>query len=95
MDNIEKYKIEAGTEDAKPIVVLTGTTVEFEEFCMKTNRTTKTAIAIRQGYQLDLYPGLDIVTYGNFTINAAWDSPEYRERMKEDDYKKVNEILGE
>lgn len=94
MNTIEKYRIEAGTEDAKPVIVLTGTFKEFEDFCMQTNRTTKTAIAIRQGYQLDFYPDLDIVLYGSFDTNAAYNSQEYRTRTAQDAYKKVNEVLG-
>lgn len=96
-DVTEKYKIEAGQQDspeAKPVIVLTGTTQEFEDFCRKTNRNTKSAIAVRQGYQLEFYPDYEIVLYGSYDLNAAFNSQEYTARTRESDAAKVKRILG-
>jgi hypothetical protein len=78
--DIEEYKVKDG-EEATPVIVLTGTADEFMDFCVTTNRNTKTAIAIRQGYQIPLYPELPIALYGNFWLNSAYDSLEYKDRI--------------
>ena len=78
--NIEDYKVKEG-EEVSPIMVLTGTVAEFEEFCSKTGRNTKTAIAIRQGYQIPMYSDLPMALWGTFWLNAAYNSLEYKDRL--------------
>lgn len=77
---IDEFVVENGAE-ATPIIVLTGTLEEFERFCSSTNRNTKTAIAIRQGFQIPMYENLAIALYGSYWLNTAYDSPEYRDRI--------------
>lgn len=78
--DIEKYIVKNG-EEAEPIIVLTGTVAEFEDFCRLTNRNTKNAFAVRQGYQIPLYPELPIALWGNFWLNSAYDTLEYKDRL--------------
>lgn len=78
--SLENFIVKEG-EEATPIVVLTGTLEEFEQFCSATNRNTKTAIAVRQGFQIPMYPELPIALYGNYWLNQAYDSPEYKDRL--------------
>lgn len=77
---IEDFIVKDG-EEATPIIVLTDTLEEFERFCSTTNRGIKTAIAIRQGFQIPLYPDLPIVLHGNYWLNPAYNSAEYNDRM--------------
>ncbi len=78
--DLEEVTVKEG-EVATPVIVLTGTLEEFEKFCSLTNRDTTTAIAIRQPYQIPMYPELPIVLYRNFWLNSAYDSAEYRDRI--------------
>lgn len=78
--DIEQYKVKEG-EEVTPIIVLTGTADEFIDFCNATGRNTQTAIAIRQGYQIPLYPELPIALYGQYWLNSAYDSLEYKDRL--------------
>ena len=81
-DVIDKYKVEYGKEaEAEEIIVLTGTLDEFERFCMATNRSTKNTFAVRQGFQIPMYDNLPIVLYGNYWLNQAYDSLEYKDRI--------------
>jgi hypothetical protein len=78
--DISKFIVESG-EEATPIIVLTGTLEEYERFCSITRRGTQTAIAVRQGHQIPLYPDLPIALYGNYWLNSAYDSLEYKDRI--------------
>lgn len=78
--DLENFIVKEG-EEVTPIVVLTGTADEFMDFCNITKRNTNTAIAVRQGYQIPMYPDLPIALFGNFWLNSAYDSPEYKDRI--------------
>lgn len=88
--DIDEYIIEPGQE-AEPVIVLTGSNEEFEQFCMTTKRDTKTAIAIKQGFQIPMYEDTPIVLYGNYWLNNAYDSPEYKDRMFKIKLRKLDE----
>jgi hypothetical protein len=93
--NIDKYILPIEQdEEPKAIVVLTGTLEEFEQFVQKTNRTLKSAIAVRQPYQLPHYPDLEIVLYGQFWLNSAYDSPEYRDRIAKVTLQQANNLMN-
>ena len=89
--DIKDFIVEEG-EEATPIIVLTATEKEFNEFCDLTHRNTKTAIAIHQGYQIPMYPELTIALYGAFWLNGAYDSPEYKDRLFKSSLKKLEEM---
>jgi hypothetical protein len=76
----EHWKIKEG-EEVKPIIVITGGVEDFERFCMRTGRDRKTAIQVSQGFQIPLYPDLPIAHYGDYWLNGAYNSPEWRERL--------------
>lgn len=65
------------------IIVLTGTIEEFEKWCMENNHTRKTAVQITHPSQFQFYPDLEIVTYGTYWLNNAFNSPEYKNRIEE------------
>lgn len=75
-DTIEKYK-----DGDTPIIVLTSTAEQYEEFLRLTNRTKEQAVAVKQPFQLAFYPNLEIVHYKDFWLNGAYGSLEYKERL--------------
>jgi hypothetical protein len=78
--DLENYIVKQG-EEVTPVIVLTGTSDEFMDFCDQTGRTTKTALAIRQGFQIPFYEDLEIVLWGTYWLNTAYNSPEYNDRI--------------
>jgi hypothetical protein len=90
---LEELKVKEG-EETIPVIVLTGTNEEWEKFCMLTGRNRETALAVKQGYQIPMYPDLAIVHYGDFWLNGAYDTPEYRDRIFKVKLSKLNEATN-
>lgn len=80
--NLRDYMVEEGVETV-PVILLTGTTEEFERFCMITHRNRRNAIPVSAGFQIPFYPDLAIVHYGTYWLNGAYNSKEYKYRINE------------
>lgn len=61
------------------VIVITGTTKEFEDWCKENGRDRNTAIQVTDPIQLKFYRGLEIVKYGRYWLNNCYHSPELRE----------------
>lgn len=72
------------------VIVITGTTEEFEVWCRENNRDRNSAIQLRQPEQLNNYDeDIPIVFYGNYGGNPAYGSRLLNERL---DKQVLNEI---
>lgn len=67
------------SEELKPVIVLTQTLAEFEKYCTETGRNRETAIQVTHPSQFEHYKDLEVVLYGNYGFNNAYNSKEYRD----------------
>lgn len=74
-------RLEDGSTE--PLIVLTGTGAEYDEFLSSSKRSRSTSIAITSAHQFDFYPGHRVCHYGTYWLNPAFESSQYTRVMEQ------------